>query len=227
MLNRSGRNGVEAYISSINAKLRDYYANPFRECAYRETYDKSWTHAFAQRVPYSRGVIMFMQLDSAIRNASAGKHSLDDLVLRIIDDGKSGKAVDWDGFVKLADGFSGGAAKSIIAAALSGGLMLPPSDFFGSGYKLVETSVPVECEGFDYTVRFEPDKTVHGLIPGSNAEKAGLRNGDKIISLITDSAVPGGALPLSHCKVLRDGEIMQFDSLARGQDVSCWQYVRA
>lgn len=88
----------------------------------------------------------------------------------------------WTGwFVKLANEFSGGAAAGIIDAALASGLMLPPGDFFGSGYKFAETSVPVECEGFDYTVRFEPDKTVHGLIPGSNAEKAGLRNGDKII----------------------------------------------
>lgn len=226
MLYRSGQNGIGAYVSSINAKLRDYYANPFRECAYRETYDKSWTHAFAQRVPYNRGIIMFMQLDSAIRNVSSGNYSLDDLVLHIIDDGKSGKTVDWDGFVKLADEFSGGAAADIIDATLAGGLMLPPGDFFGSEYKLVETSIPIECEGFDFTVRFEPEKTIHGLIPGSNAEKAGLRNGDKIISLITDSAAPGRDLPLSHCKVIRDGEIMQFDYIARGQEASCWQYIR-
>ena len=220
----TGRASEEEYVDAINRKLRDYYSNPFREGAYEETFAKSWTHAFAQRIPYSKGLVLLMQLDVLIRRKSDGKSCLDDVVLSIIDDARLAKATDWADFAARVNHITEGEAQAMIDSAMTSGLLLPPENYFGEDYELVETTVGVECEGFDYTVRFEPEKVIHGLIPSSNAEKAGLRNGDKILSMVSGYDSGAKQISATRCKVLRDGEELSFAYVARGENVSCWQY---
>lgn len=222
MLHRAGGHELDVTVDSINKKLRDYYSSPFRNDAYRETYDKSWTHAFAQRVPYNRGIIMLIHLDHVIRKNTQGEKCLDDLVLDIAEKNKPYRNITWDGFCKAASALTDGESDEIFRSILEGGLLLPPSDYFGDNYELVESTVKERDEGFDLTVRFEPDSIVHGLVSGSNAELAGVRNGDKIISFISGNENDETAA--THCVVQRDGNELAFDYVARGKEVPCWQY---
>ena len=132
------------------------------------------------------------------------------------------RIVTWDGFCKAASVLTDGESDEIFRSVLEGGLLLPPSDYFGNDYELVESTVKERDDGFDLTVRFEPEKLIHGLVPGSNAELAGIRNGDKIISFVSGNEDDETAA--THCVVQRDGVELSFDYVARGKEVLCWQY---
>lgn len=217
----TGQTDLDGYVREINAKLQGYYANPWRDHAYKEVYDKSWTHAYAQKIPYIKGILMLLKMDSAVKRATDNTKSLDDLILANIDASKSGDVWDLERFIRETDNLTCGEGSRILTDVLGEGLMTPPEGFFGDGYELTLGTIPEFNEGYDKTVRFT-DNVIHGLVPGSNAEKAGLKNGDRIIRTSTDSTEP---LPL-QITVNRDGQELSFEYLARGENVSCWQYTK-
>jgi S1-C subfamily serine protease len=80
--------------------------------------------------------------------------------------------------------------------------------------------------GFDDTVRYSHDQVVTGVKPGSNAEKAGLRNGDVILKASSEwEAVDDENMHLVY-QVRRGETELTIEFLPRGEKVPCWQYVK-
>ena len=78
----TSRTDLDGYVREINTKLKGYYANPWREHAYKEVYDKSWTHAYAQRGPlYQRNHYAAPKWTAPSRRAAGSTSSLDDVIL--------------------------------------------------------------------------------------------------------------------------------------------------
>lgn len=217
----TGQTDLDGYVEAVNKKLRGCYCHPLaRTESYAEIYAKSWTHAFCQKIPYIKGFLMCMQLDALLRRSSGGAQSLDDLTRAAADAVNAGKPLCFADFRTLANDATDGAAQAVFDAAEAPGLPVPDADFFGEDYELVCETVPLGCEGYDPTVRFT-DSVIRGLIPGSNAEKAGLRNGDKILQMIADDS--DVSIP-TQITVQRGGKTLQFTYLAQGGDAPYWQY---
>lgn len=70
------------------------------------------------------------------------------------------------------------------------------------------------------------DQVVTGVKPGSNAEKAGLRNGDVILKASSEwEAVDDENMHLVY-QVRRGETELTIEFLPRGEKVPCWQYVK-
>ncbi len=217
----TGRIDFDEYVNEINKKLQGYYANPWREHSYREVYEKSWTHSYAQKIPYIKGIMLMLKIDSAIRKATDSTRSLDDIILANIDSSKAGDLWNFKRFINEVDNIASGKGSEIFSEVVEEGLMTPPEDYFGKEYTLKQNLIPCFDEGYSNTVRFT-DNIIRGLVPGSNAEKAGLKNGDKIIRTSTDTVE---LIPV-QILVERDGQQLSFEYLARGENVPCWQYTK-
>ena len=219
----TGQVDLDGYVESVNEKLRGCYCHSLaRTESYPEIYDKSWTHADCQRIPYVKGVLLFLQLDSLIRRRTGDAANLNDIILTVVDEANAGAPMTFDDFQRMVNDLTEGEAQQYIDAAIAPGLPLPDSDYFGPDYELVETTIPVTCEGFDPTVRYT-DNIIRGLVPGSNAERAGLQNGDEILQIIADNGHPERPAEVT---VRRGGETLHYSYLQQGEDVPCWQYKR-
>jgi hypothetical protein len=217
----TGQTDMDGYVEAFNTKLRGFYCHPTaREESFKEIYDKSWTHSYCQKIPYIKGTLLCMQLDYLMRQQSEGKKSLDDLVHIAADEVNAGVPMTFDDFQKLANELTNSEAQKCFDEAMTPGIAVPDSNFFGDAYEIKEETIPIACEGFDPTVRFT-DNVIRGLIPGSNAEKAGLQNGDVILRMIADDSDP--SVP-TQIQVQRGEEILDFTYLAQGANVPCWQY---
>ncbi|WP_281165130.1 aminotransferase class I/II-fold pyridoxal phosphate-dependent enzyme [Liquorilactobacillus sicerae] len=214
----------DAWLGSLNDKLRAYYSNPLRAENCLNNFATGWKQTYALRAIYGRGVLLMLQLDAQIKRATHQAKSLDDVQIEIASKTSRGQRVTFDFFKQSVSKLGGQKAVEIINKALGAGLMLPPKDLFSPAYQLVEGKVPQEEQGFDSTVRFEIPSIIHGLIPGSNAEKAGLQNGDEIIKYDSDWNTMEDPKMLTNVVVDRQGQQIALSYLARGSKTACWQY---
>ena len=80
--------------------------------------------------------------------------------------------------------------------------------------------------GFDPAVLTESPRIVHGLVRGSAAEAAGLRNGDEIVKPVPQDRIQGMQNENIHLAVRRGDTAMDISYLPRGETVPTWQWVR-
>lgn len=223
-----GRLTDEEYVKAINDKLTFFYSNPYSQLAFEEAYGRSWTHSYAQRIAYGRGILLMLHLDTLIRQCSQGVKSLDDIIITMIAEGKTlpQGMVSWDRFMEICSEATDGAAKNVFALILGKGIVMPP-EYFGEWAKVTEGAVLVEANGFDDTVRFEYPRVVHGLVPGSNAERAGLQNGDILLNSPSEWDTAKTETTEAVYRVQRGEEELTISYVPRGEAVPCWNYRKA
>lgn len=213
-------------LAQINEKLLSYYTNPFNGESNKALIEKSWAHHAAQRVPYGRGLVYMLRLDDQIRTASNGQATLNTVVLELLDRKAAGKPYGKKEFFSIIDGITGKGAEAEYEKMAAGEMMAPPESYFSSNYKLVETTEKQVEFGFDDTIFNGEKKIVKGLIPGSNAELDGLKNGDEILAFSNRNEVEDIATKSFELKVKRGDKELNISYLPRGKEVTVYQYVK-
>lgn len=98
-------------LAQLNKRARDYYENP------RLTVTNAWAgeHLFrdgeATLIPYGRGFFYLLHMDGAIREATAGRKCLDDVMFALLDQTLAGRKVtneDWLRKLSELAGIDGG-----------------------------------------------------------------------------------------------------------------------
>jgi hypothetical protein len=69
-------------------------------------------------------------------------------------------------------------------------------------------------------------KSIRGLQPGSEAARAGLRDGDVVTYAVAMDAVQGDQDRRLTLQVTRDGRTFPLTYLPRGETVEAWQWAR-
>lgn len=104
---RLGLISEDEAIAEMQKRTDQYYSNPTRELENQEAAAICWKDRRAQRLSYGRGMIFLINMDIRIRKATEGKHSIDDVVLDILEQGRAGKTLGNDVFLETVKRISG------------------------------------------------------------------------------------------------------------------------
>jgi hypothetical protein len=217
---------LEKVIATLNERADAYYTNPFRALSNPEAAKKFWTDPIAQTVPYGRGWLYLIQTDAEIRQASTGARSLDDVVKAIYARQRAGQPFGVPAWLELVGKELGPAkAKAGYDRMASGGLMVPPKEAFTPCLDVVRHDVrPIEL-GFARS-SLNDDRVVRDLVPGSAADRAGVRNGDVITAMGDfDKVRRDETLPFT-LTLRRNGSETTVSYLPRGPAQEGWRWAR-
>ena len=223
---RAGLIGPADFLDDINDTARRYYTNALNDTPDAEIAPRFWEDTRIRVLPYDRGAMYFAVLDGKIRRATGGKRSLDDLVREMVRRRRTGEAITEAAWVELVAAELGETGRRLHADMKSGKLMLPEPSDFGPCFTRTTARFRRFELGFDPKSLVGDVKTIRGLIPGSEAEKAGLRDGDVVTYAVALDSVQGDPARTLTLRVTRDGRIFPITYLPRGETVEAYQWTR-
>ncbi|MBS0334552.1 MAG: PDZ domain-containing protein [Proteobacteria bacterium] len=217
---------LDKVVRTLNERADAYYTNPYRSLSNPQAAEKFWTDPVAQTVPYGRGWLYLVETDAEIRAASKGRRSLDDVVKQLYRQETAKQPYGVPQWLELVGKEIGPAkAKAGYDHMASGGLMKPPTDAFAPCLTLVSHPARPFVLGFARN-SLNDERVVKDLVPGSAADKAGIRNGDTIVEVNDVNKVRADeTLPI--VLTLRRGETRQTVTyLPRGAAVEGYRWKR-
>ncbi|PZQ59444.1 MAG: hypothetical protein DI570_16060 [Phenylobacterium zucineum] len=226
---RAGLISGDEYLADLNETALRYYANPMKATPEGEVLAKFWEDTQVRVLPYDRGALYFAVLNGKIVRKSGGRRSLDDLIRTMIGRFRADESAiteqTWLDLLRQEIGEEGPAAHR---AMMAGELVLPQSDDFGPCFQRTVVKVRAFEPGFDLPAvsATSPDKVIRNLKPGSEAAKAGLREGDKVLSAPFGDSLQNDVARTVTVKVSRDGAPVEITYLPRGEAVDVYQWVR-
>jgi predicted metalloprotease with PDZ domain len=223
---RAGMLTPAQYLDDINDTARRYYTNALNETPDREIAARFWEDTRIRTLPYDRGAMYFAVLDGKIRRASGGKRSLDDLIREMVARRRAGETVPESGWIELVAKELGDEGRRVHADMLAGKVMLPESGDFGPCFTRTTASFRRFDLGFEPKSLVGDVKTIRGLQVGSEAAKAGLKDGDVVTYAVALDGVQGDQKRTLTLQVTRDGKTFPITYLPRGETVDAWQWAR-
>jgi predicted metalloprotease with PDZ domain len=223
---RFGQIGPKAFLDDLNGTAARYYTSVMAGVPNREVPARFWADTRIRTLPYDRGALYFAAVDDTMRKASSGRRSLDDLMLAMLKLERGGRMLsnaDWEDLLRQN---LGERRVADFRAMLAGREPLPASDAFGPCFRRTMRPLRRYELGFEPAVLTEPHRIVRGLVAGSAADQAGLRNGDEILYPVPQDAIQGSQKQLLTLEIRRDGRTFQITYLPRGETVQTWQWDR-
>jgi len=223
---RAGLIGTDRFLEDLNDTARRYYTNALNGTPDREIAPRFWEDTRIRVLPYDRGALYFAVLDGKIRRASGGKRSLDDLIREMVRRARTGQRADDAAWLDLIGRELGDDGRRLHADMLAGKLMLPQSSDFGPCFARTTAKFRRFELGFDPKSLVGDVKTIRGLMAGSEAAKAGLRDGDVVTYAVALDSVQGDPTRTLTLKVTRGGRTFPITYLPRGETVDAYQWAR-
>ncbi|MGI6577995.1 MAG: hypothetical protein ACOX1Q_08225 [Eubacteriales bacterium] len=165
---RTGITNLEDILEQIEGRKEKYYDNPLRDLSNMELAEIYWKDRRAQIVPYGRGFFYLANTDVAIRKASGGKRSLDDVVLEIVRMRRRGENPTTETWLDLLSKELGYDPNDDYDAMTSGKLIIPDSDSFGGAFEVEK--IKITLEGTEEEV----DAFKWQIKPGKSSENVGM-----------------------------------------------------
>ncbi len=217
----------DEFIADVNWTAARYYTSRMAEAPNSQVPLRFWADTRVRTLPYDRGMLYFVTIDDALRKASGGKISLDDLMLAMLATEKSGKVTtnaDWE---VLLTQHLGAKAVDDFRAFLNGRMPVPASDAFGPCFRRIQKPLRRYELGFLTDVLAEPKRVVRGLVKGSAADQAGLRDGDEIVDPVPQDSIQGEQAEMLILRIRREDRVFPITYLPRGETVDAYQWERA
>ena len=222
---RSGALTSEQFLEMINDQASAYYTNPLRTLSNDEAAQQFWSDWSAQRIPYSRGFMYLAKVDAKIRAKTRGKRSLDDIVRSLIERKRNHQPHGINVWLDLVTRELGPIAKRDYEAMVRGTMLIPPPNTFAPCFRPERYRERRFELGFDASSLHEGRRAIHGLIAGSEAARAGLRDGDEVIES-TELEAQKSPMALLTMRVRRAGEELTIEYLPRGPPSASYRWVR-
>jgi predicted metalloprotease with PDZ domain len=216
----------DAFLDDLNETAGRYYTSAMATLPNSAIPELFWKDTRARTLPYDRGMLYFATVDHAVREASGGKRSLDDLMLemRARQNTKSALSnADWEAVVGAE---LGQAAVAAFRDFLHGKMPVPASAAFGPCFRATTRPMRQYELGFEPASLAEKRRVVRGLVPESAADRAGLRNGDLIVNPVPQDAIQGDQGATLRLVVERGGRQFEIEYLPRGATVQARQWER-
>ena len=223
---RLGLQPIKAFVAELNRLSQQYNGNPYRNATNDVVRAAFRADKNGELLPYVRGSLYFFTLDAAIRQASDGERSLDDILLDLFARRAEGETVSVRTFTNaLAKVLGRGVAAELDSVVVGGTkTVFVPPDAFGPCFTHSWTQVVVPDFAFD---RRTPDvQTVVSLVPSSAAEGAGLRNGDVVTTPIAAETLVSDTIQQMKLDVVRNGELLYLTYMTRPMVNESWLWSR-
>lgn len=216
----------DRFLENLNSAAARYYTSAMAELPNSAVPARFWADTRVRTLAYDRGSLYFAAVDDRMRKASRGRRSLDDLLRAMLARQRQGATLanaDWEAVLRDA---LGPGAVTDFRAMLAGRIELPASDAFGPCFRRTTRPLRRYELGFEPAALTEQPRLVRGLIAGSTAEQAGLRNGDEIMRPVPQDGIQGNQTQLLRLEIRRDGQTFPLSYLPRGETVQAWQWER-
>ena len=218
---------TETYLRDINLTAARYYTNAEINAPEDKILPNFFKDPWLNTLGYDRGALYFAVLDGKIRRASGGKRSVDDLVRTMVHLQRTDQEITeatWTDLLRKEIGEDGVAFhKSMMA----GGLVVPVSGDYGPCFRRFSTKIRRFEMGFKARPGADGKSVVSDLIDGSEAAKAGIRNGDVVVlPFITTDGVKRELTATMTVQVTRDGKTFPITYLPRGAAFDAYQWER-
>ena len=221
-----GLQPITAFVAELNRLSRQYHGNPYRNATNDATRAAFWADKNGELLPYVRGSLYFFALHAAIRQASGGARSLDDILLGLFARRAAGETVSVRTFTAaLANELGRGVVAELDSVVVRGTkTVFVPPDAFGPCFTHSWTQVVVPDFAFD---RRTPEaQTVVSLVPSSAAAIVGLRNGDVVTTPIAAELLVSDRVQPMKLDVARDGESLYLTYVTYPMINESWQWSR-
>lgn len=222
---RAGMISADDFLKDLNETAGRYYTNIKIATPNAAIPEGFWRDTRVRVLPYDRGSLYFGTVDAHIRARSGGRRSLDDIVRAMLKTRRAGGAMNEALYRSLLRAELGAKGIADLDAMLAGATVLPPSDAYGPRFRRVLRPLRRYDLGFDMASLQTKPKIVRGLVAGSNAAAAGLRNGDVILNGFPQDALQGDQQAYVTLDVRRAGQTLQLRYQPRGEVVQAYQWV--
>jgi hypothetical protein len=223
---RLGLQPITAFVAELNRLSQQYNGNPYRNATDEVLHAAFWADRNGELLPYVRGSLYFFTLDAAIRQASDGERSLDDILLELFARRAEGETISVRTFTNaLARVLGPGVAAELDSVVIRGTkTVFVPPEAFGPCFTHSWAQVVVPDFAFD---RRTPDvQTVVGLVPSSAAAVAGLRNGDVVTTPVAAETLVSDTIQQMKLDVVRNGELLYLTYMTRPMVHESWLWSR-
>lgn len=139
-----------------------------------------WNDRGVGRLPYLRGLMFATNLNAAIKRETAGKQSLDDVMLDLLAASRiTPKPITFEYLTERLNKYLKGDVASLIKRSIIDGETIEPvADALCDGFTQEVAKIPVFELGFDFD-KFAKERIVSGVHKNSAAYEAGLRDGQQ------------------------------------------------
>jgi predicted metalloprotease with PDZ domain len=225
---RAGMVSTAQYLRDINLTAARYYTNLEIHAPEAEIDPNFFKDPWINTLDYDRGALYFAQLNAMIQKRSGGKRSIDDLIRIMVRKGRNGADIVNDTWYDLIRKEIGEDAVTLTKSLLAGGVVVPDSNAYGPCFRRYATRIRRYQLGFKVK-RTQPGESavISAVIPGSEAAKAGLHDGDAVIlPELTSEGPRRDPQATITAKVFRGGNEFEVTWLPRGKAVAAYQWAR-
>jgi M61 glycyl aminopeptidase len=187
LMRRAGLISPDEFLAELNLTATRQFSNEYATATNDEIRRDFFKNDALSVVPYARGSLYAAELDAAIRRASRGARTLDDAMRELYHMARSAPA--GDGLAPAAfrrmvlRELGQGGVERFAAVILRGERPEPPSDAFGPCFAREPRSIAVFQLGFDDKRSLVEPRAIRALVPGSSAARAGLVEGERLVSI--------------------------------------------
>ncbi|KAF5643379.1 peptidase M61 domain protein [Fusarium tjaetaba] len=213
---RFGFRGKAFLIESLNRHLQGYFSSPRISMDIREAGQEMFSDWYAEWIPYKRGCIYLLFIDCCMRKQDGQcdllyNGRLDQMVVDLSHRWRVGETVrasDWLNQIRNELENSGFSLDDYFRNMLNGKQLV---DFSGLSFDkpsicFIPVEIPILEFGFDK--RSRSTRVITGVVPASNAETAGLRDGMHLLEASRPSNCVENVNEIYQVKV-QDGNIGQ------------------
>lgn len=225
---RAQLQSADDYLRETNQAAVRYYSNPLRNIPNDQVPKLFWKERNAQVIPYDRGSLYFADVDSRLRKASHEKTSLDTIILSMLARHRQGKPLTTGVYLGKLEAVLGPSAKEEFESVIvKGDTVVPPSNAFGPCFERRKVPMRLFELGFDEHASLDlAPRIVHGLVSGSAAAAAGLRDGDEVLQPLAVQPFMGDPALKVQFEVRRADQTFKIEYLPRGPAVEGYEWVK-
>ena len=183
ILHRAGIGGTDEAARSLNETLKNYYLSPVRDEPGERIRQDFWKDRDVGKLPYYRGDLVAALLDREIRRKTGEARSLDDFMREVVDAGRRGERLGNDSLLRRIGAWTSPEfAETVRSIVIDGATIALDAATFEPCLELASASIGRFELGFDLEAS-RAAKEVKNVLPGSAADKAGLKEGQRLKTL--------------------------------------------